>query len=140
MNTRNQNGFTIVETLVAIAILMIAIAGPLTAANKAYTAAINARNQAVAYNLAQEALEYISNQKDNSLATAGGQFPTTWNTCFTDGFCTSNAETNLFGIIPRLSSTSTTTQYIADVNVSWTTPSGDRDSVDLQELITNGIR
>ena len=124
----------------AIAILMIAIAGPLTAANKAYTAALNARNEAVAYNLAQEALEYISNQKDNSLATAGGQFPTGWSDCVTDLLCTNTGERQLFTITTDWLSTGTTTQYMPNVKVSWATPSGGSDSVNLRELITNGIR
>jgi prepilin-type N-terminal cleavage/methylation domain-containing protein len=61
-----KHGFTLIETLVAISILMIAIAGPLTVANKAYTSALNARNQSVASNLAQEGLEYVNNMKANN--------------------------------------------------------------------------
>jgi type II secretory pathway pseudopilin PulG len=65
MNIKHLTGFTLIETLVAISILMIAIAGPLTVANKAYTASINAREQSVAMYLAQESMEYINNMKDN---------------------------------------------------------------------------
>lgn len=64
-----QKGFTIVETLVAIAILMIAIAGPLTIANQALGVAVGARNQMIAANLAQETVEYVKNVKDNNLAS-----------------------------------------------------------------------
>ena len=64
INPTNK-GFTLVETLVAIAVLMIAIAGPLTVANKAYTSALDARNQSIAASLAQEGLEYVNNMKDN---------------------------------------------------------------------------
>jgi len=59
-----QKGFTIIETLVAVTVLMIAIAGPLTTAMKAYTAALEARNQTIAMYLAQEKLEEISYNKD----------------------------------------------------------------------------
>ena len=65
-----RRGFTLIETLVAIAILMIAIAGPLVVADKAYRAAIDARNQTIASNLAQETMEYLKNFKDNSAAGA----------------------------------------------------------------------
>lgn len=62
-----QKAFTIVETLVAIAILMIAIAGPLTIAQKGLTAAIYARDQITASFLAQDAMEYIKNVRDNNI-------------------------------------------------------------------------
>lgn len=63
--TKNQRGFTLIETLVAITVLMIAIAGPLTVANKGYTSSIENKTRAVAMNLAQEGLEYLNNLKDN---------------------------------------------------------------------------
>jgi prepilin-type N-terminal cleavage/methylation domain-containing protein len=62
-------GFTLVETLIAIAILMVAIAGPLTVANQALTAALGARNTMIAYNLAQDGMESIKNIKDNNIGT-----------------------------------------------------------------------
>jgi hypothetical protein len=48
---------------------MIAIAGPLTAASKGYTAAIDSKNQMIAMNLAQDGLEYLNFVKD---ITGGG--------------------------------------------------------------------
>jgi prepilin-type N-terminal cleavage/methylation domain-containing protein len=66
MDISNKKGFTLVETLVAITILMIAIAGPLTVATKAFTASLDARNQTIATSLAQETMEYLNNIKDNS--------------------------------------------------------------------------
>ena len=63
-----KKGFTIVETLVAIAVLMIAIAGPLVVASKGLTAAVYARDQVIASNLAQESMEKIRNIKDNNVA------------------------------------------------------------------------
>ena len=66
-------GFTLVETLVAIAILMIAIAGPLTVAEKGLSASIYARDQLMASYLAQDAMESIKNIVDsNELDKANG--------------------------------------------------------------------
>lgn len=67
---KTQNGFTIIETLVAITILMIAIAGPLTIASQALHAAQDAKNQMIATNLAQETVEEIRNLKDNNVANS----------------------------------------------------------------------
>ncbi|MDQ5893201.1 MAG: hypothetical protein QG640_212 [Patescibacteria group bacterium] len=71
MNKLLKNkGFTIVETLVAIAILMIAIAGPLTIAQKGLMASVYARDQSVATFLAQDAMEYLKNTRDNTPSSA----------------------------------------------------------------------
>lgn len=84
-----QSGFTIVETLVAITILMIAIAGPLSIASKSLNAALVARNQLIASYLAQESMEVIKNIRDNSLAN-GQPFLAG----FTAGSCTSGQPCN----------------------------------------------
>ena len=61
------SGFTIVETLVAITILMISIAGPLTVAHKGLLAANYAADQVTAAYLVQDMIEYIKNVKDNNI-------------------------------------------------------------------------
>ncbi len=60
-NTQNKKGFTIIETLVAITVLMIAIAGPLTIAQKGLLASVYARDQMIASFLAQDGMEYARN-------------------------------------------------------------------------------
>src|ERR1035437_8020416 len=61
-----SSGFTLVETLVAIAILMIAIAGPLTVAEKGLSAAIYARDKLIGSYLAQDGMEAIKNIVDTN--------------------------------------------------------------------------
>jgi prepilin-type N-terminal cleavage/methylation domain-containing protein len=59
-------GFTLVETLVAITILLVAIAGPFFAIQKSITAAYVARDQLVATALSQEGIEYIYALRNNN--------------------------------------------------------------------------
>jgi type II secretory pathway pseudopilin PulG len=49
-------GFTLLETLVAVSVLMIAITATFTAAQSGLSAAIEAKDQVVAFYLAQEAV------------------------------------------------------------------------------------
>ncbi len=62
-----NKGFTLIETLVAITILMISIVGPLTIAQKSFMAAITARDQVIASFLAQDMMEQLKNDRDNAL-------------------------------------------------------------------------
>lgn len=66
---QKNKGFTIIETLVAIAIMMIAIVGPLTIADKALTSAIYAHDQVTGSYLAMDAMEYLKNARDDYLMT-----------------------------------------------------------------------
>lgn len=89
ISTQKNNGFTIIETLVAVAILMISIAGPLTIAHKGLLTAIQARDQVTASYLAQDAMEYVKNLRDNNkIATR------LWLT----GFESCNSEANRCGV------------------------------------------
>ncbi len=60
-----QRGFTILETLVAISILLISIVGPLTVAEKGLTAAASSQDQLMASYLGQDLLEYVRDVRDN---------------------------------------------------------------------------
>lgn len=62
-------GFTLVETMVAITILTLSIAGPLTTASRAIVAAEVSRDQLTASYLAQEGLEYMRSVRDGSYLT-----------------------------------------------------------------------
>jgi prepilin-type N-terminal cleavage/methylation domain-containing protein len=61
-----KKGFTLLETLVAIAVLTIAIAGPFFAANRALMSANLAGQKLTASYLAQEGLEYIQAMRSNT--------------------------------------------------------------------------
>lgn len=73
----NNRGFTIIETLVAVAVLMLAVTAPLTLAERALSSAEVARREVTAFYLAQEAIEYVRNVKDaNAVFGYGGK--STW--------------------------------------------------------------
>lgn len=78
-NILKNKGFTVVETLVAISILSLSIAATFTAVQNGIQNSTIAKDQITAFYLAQEAMEYIKNVRDqNALAsTVEGDPPTT---------------------------------------------------------------
>lgn len=64
-------GFTLIETLVAVFILVTAIAGPLTIASRGLTTALVAKDQVTAFYLAQDAVEYIRYKRDSACLASG---------------------------------------------------------------------
>jgi len=66
-----EGGFTLLETLVAISILVIAITATFSAAQNGLSSALDVRDQITAFYLAQEAVEMVRNTRDsNSLERA----------------------------------------------------------------------
>lgn len=61
---RNTEGFTLIEALVAISILMIAIASPMSLAQKGLSTATQSKDQMIAAFLAQDAVEAVKNIRD----------------------------------------------------------------------------
>jgi len=62
-------GFTLLETLAAVSVLTFAIVGPLTLAYYSIRSSSVSQNQLTAFYLAQEAIEYIKNLRDNNALT-----------------------------------------------------------------------
>lgn len=84
-NPHNQQGFTLIETVVAILILSMTVGVLLTLTAGGVFSVRYARNQIVADNLNQEALEYIRNRRDSAKEQG-----VTWDTWLT----TLNVRTN----------------------------------------------
>lgn len=67
---KNNKGFTLVETLVAITILLLAVTGTITTAQKGLQNAYYATDQVTAVFLAQEAIESIRAYRDSKALEA----------------------------------------------------------------------
>jgi len=65
---------TIIETLVAISILLIALAGPLTISANGLESSLYGRDQITASYLAQEGIEYVRNVRDTDTLTGASSW------------------------------------------------------------------
>ncbi len=65
-NSLKTSGFSLIETLIAITILMIAITGPLSLVQAGLFSSNHERNEVTAIYLAQEAIEFIKNVRDSN--------------------------------------------------------------------------
>lgn len=66
----NQQGFSLVETLVAITILLVVIVGPMTISSQAARSTSFASEQVIAFFLAQEGAEMAQKARDDLLLTS----------------------------------------------------------------------
>ena len=81
-----RKGFTIIETLVAIAILLVAIAGAGSAIQTGISSYIFSKDQIIAFYLAQEGFEQIRNIRDEN-ALGGQNWLTSLAPCLTSDGC-----------------------------------------------------
>jgi prepilin-type N-terminal cleavage/methylation domain-containing protein len=95
-------GFSLVETIVAIAVMSIAIVGPITAAQRSLTAAKYSRDQMTAYFLAEEALEYVHYIRDVNAINN----PNKIGCWLSNGLNQYDRNGKLFGVDPTAKSTS----------------------------------
>lgn len=65
-NIKNNKGFTLVETLVAISILSLSILATFTAVQSGLAKSSYAKDQITAFFLVQESMEYIRNIRDEN--------------------------------------------------------------------------
>lgn len=61
------SGFTLIETLVAVSLLSVAIVAPMSLTTKSLASSYYARDQVVAFHLAQEAIEAVRHTRDNNI-------------------------------------------------------------------------
>ena len=85
---KRSGGFTLLEALVAISILMVAIAAPITIAQKGLSSAVYSKNQMIASYLAQDAIEYVINQRDKASINNNFNWENLWNADWTGNLST----------------------------------------------------
>jgi len=87
----SKKGFTLIEALVAVSILMVAVAAPITIAQKGLSSAVYSKDQMIASYLAQDAIEYVINQRDqasiNNPAFDWGEFKIDFDICTDEAGC-----------------------------------------------------
>ncbi len=74
----HSRGFTLVETLVAVSILSLSILAGFTAVQSSLRNSGLSKDQVTAFFLAQEAIEFIKNIRDENALTNLGGTPTNW--------------------------------------------------------------
>src|SRR3989344_4014155 len=81
-----SKAFTLLETLVAVTLLTVAIAGPFAVAERSFVAAAGARDQLIASYLAQEGVEYVRAMRDSTYLAAvrDGKSDLTFTAFYTD--------------------------------------------------------
>lgn len=119
---QSQSGFSLVETLVAITILLVVIVGPMSISSSAAKSTSYASEQVIAFFLAQEGAEMAQKGRDDLLlrgfldTTAGNYLANPWSVftntstaglydeCFTVNGCGLELNTNAAGTLkpPRL--------------------------------------
>ncbi len=76
-----NKGFTLVETLVAIAILLVAVVGPISLIGDALHKLYYAKDEMIAINIAQEGIETVRWKRDSNMLSA-----VAWDTGITAGY------------------------------------------------------
>ena len=82
-----SQGFTLVETLVAVMLLSVAVVAPMSLAARSLGSAYYARDQITAFYLAQEAIEALRSIRDSQILLIAGS--------------SSGAPPDIFGLIPH---------------------------------------
>jgi prepilin-type N-terminal cleavage/methylation domain-containing protein len=95
-----KDGFTIIESLVAIFILVISLTGPMVFSQSGLRAAFVSRDQITAFFLAQDTFEYIKNIRDDNVLeyladnTSGVEWLDNFDDCLDARGCTIDTSTN----------------------------------------------
>lgn len=82
----SQKGFTLLESLVAISILLIAVVGPMSIIGRSLPQSAYARDHAIAVNLAQEGIEAVRQKRDSNMLDKWNGGLSLWDSGLSDGY------------------------------------------------------
>lgn len=104
----SNRGFTILETIVALGVISLAIAGVFSAVRTGLVASINSKDEIRAFYLVQEAIEVLRQKRDNNkLTSINSGIAVNWLTgianvasdpCFPGKTCMVNGYTNTISV------------------------------------------
>lgn len=80
----HKQGFTFIETLIAITVLLVAVVAPMSLAQDGVRAAKLAQDQIVAFYLAQEGVEVVRNMRDENRLAGATQLAGPLSSCIVD--------------------------------------------------------
>jgi prepilin-type N-terminal cleavage/methylation domain-containing protein len=124
-NIKNRiRGFTLIETLVAVLLLTTAVAGPLTIASKGLSAALIARDQMIAFYLAQDGIEYIRFVRDSN-KLGGAAWLNGLDACQGASGCTIDPSTATITACPSSGGCPAIRKHVAAGNTFFSYDSGD---------------
>jgi prepilin-type N-terminal cleavage/methylation domain-containing protein len=110
-----KNGFTILESIVAIAILSLSISGVFSAVQQSLAQSTISKEEVQAFYLAQEAVEIIRNKRDsNQLAVINGT-PASW----LSGIAENADDPCYFGKTCEVDATGPSNKYLFSCSGSW---------------------
>ncbi len=87
IHTIRPRGFSLIETLVAVSVMMMAIAGPLSIASHGLLSAQFARDQVIAFHLAREATELVRNRRDTNVIGGASSWIDGMDVCMAPDIC-----------------------------------------------------
>lgn len=96
---QQSKGFTLLETMIAITVLLIAVVGPISIIGDSLRKIYFARDQMIAINLAQEGIEAVRQVRDTNML--GGVV--VWDSGFGTGECTGGGGVCLVDTNPAIS-------------------------------------
>lgn len=129
-SSQSRHGFSLIETIVAISILLISVTGIMNLIHQGSVANRLQADQITATYLAAEAIEFIRARRDSYWLQGGGNDFESWfllsgdaqdcqNACRIDAQVNNNSINECFGTCPPLNHNSTSGRYGYDTGGNW---------------------